>query len=87
MVFSAVLDNLLPATLYTVGAAALGIFLMSLTAMLIPKLIDRLTPGFNDQKEIARGNLAVATYTGMVSQAVIVGVSIVLAAAIWAGMS
>jgi hypothetical protein len=75
------------AVAYTILGGFLGIVLMSLSAFIIPKIVDKLTPAIDDEKEILRGNLAVATYVGKVTQAVILGVSIIVAAAIIAGMT
>ena len=53
---------------------------------MIPGMIDRLTPTIDEQKEIVRGNQTVAQFFGLVSGAVIIGVSIVLAAAVLGGI-
>ena len=50
-----------------------------------PKLIERLTPDLDEAKEIARGNQAVADYYGRVVGAAILGVSLVVAAAVLGG--
>jgi uncharacterized membrane protein YjfL (UPF0719 family) len=63
-----------------------GIGLMLLAAAYLPRLIDRLTPNLDEGKEIARGNLAVAQYFGLVVAGSIVGLSIVIAAAVLGGM-
>lgn len=78
--------NFLSAVFYTLFGGLLGILMMGLAALVVPKIVDRLTPMVNEPKEIARGNLAVATYFGMINQAVIVGISIIVAAAIIAGI-
>jgi len=46
----------------------------------------RLTPNIDEEKEIARGNRAVARYFGRLTAAAIVGISIVIAAAIIGGI-
>ena len=75
-----------PATLtYTLVSGLAGLFLMFVATSLIPRMVDRLTPAIDDQNEMLRGNLAVATFTGQVNQAVIIGASIIIAAAIIAG--
>jgi hypothetical protein len=75
-----------PATVtYTLISGITGFVLLFLATYMVPRIIDRLTPAIDDQAEMIRGNLAVATYVGQVTQAVIVGVSIVIAAAIIAG--
>lgn len=75
-----------PATLtYTLVSGIAGLFLMFVSTYFVPRIVDRLTPAIDDQNEMLRGNLAVASFTGQVNQAVIIGVSIVIAAAIIAG--
>ena len=54
--------NFLSAVFYTLVGGFLGLLLMVLAAFLVPKIVDRLTPAIDEEKEIARGNLAVATY-------------------------
>jgi uncharacterized membrane protein YjfL (UPF0719 family) len=64
----------------------LGIGLVLLAATFLPRLIDRLTPNIDEGKEIARGNQAVAQYFGLVVAGSIVGLSIVIAAAVLGGI-
>ena len=47
---------------------------------------DRVTPGIDEHKEIVRGNQAVAEYFGRLVSAAILGVSIVVAAAVLGGI-
>jgi uncharacterized membrane protein YjfL (UPF0719 family) len=54
--------------------------------MFLPRLLDRMTPNIDEEKEIARGNTAVGEYFGRVTAAAIIGVSIVVAAAILGGL-
>ena len=54
--------------------------------MLLPKIMDRLTPNLDEEKEIARGNVAVAQYFGRVVAAGIIGMSIIVAAAVLGGL-
>ena len=68
-----------------VGGAA-GVTLVMLAASFLPRLIDRLTPHVDEGKEIARGNQAVAIYFGLVVGACILGVSLVIAAAVLGGV-
>jgi len=63
-----------------------GMALVLLSSLIVPRLVDRLTPNIDEQKEIARGNSAVAEYFGRVVGAVIVGLSIVVAAAVLGGV-
>ena len=39
-----------------------GIALVLMASMFLPRLIERLTPNIDEEKEIARGNVAVAEY-------------------------
>ena len=71
---------------FSVVAALVGMALVLLASMIIPRLIDRLTPNIDEQKEIARGNAAVAEYYGRVTSAAIIGVSAVVAAAVLGGV-
>ena len=57
-----------------------------LASMFLPHLIQRVTPNIDEEKEIARGNVAVAEYFGRVVAAGIIGISIVVAAAVLAGI-
>jgi hypothetical protein len=68
-----------------VGGIA-GIAVLLLTAAFLPRLIDRLTPAIDEEKEIARGNAAVAAYFGRVVGACILGASIIVAAAVLGGI-
>ena len=61
------------------GARAPGFISMA-------RLIDRFTPNIDEQKEIVRGNSAVAEYYGRLVSAAILGVSIVMAAAVLGGV-
>ena len=81
-----VMVNLGWASVFMVVSAAVGVVLILVAAMLIPKLLDRLTPNIDEEKEIARGNRAVAEYFGRLAAAAIIGVSIIIAAAIIGGI-
>jgi hypothetical protein len=81
-----VLVNLGWASVFMVATAVVGGALIMVAAMLIPKLLDRLTPDIDEEKEIARGNRAVAEYFGRLAAAAIIGVSIIIAAAIIGGI-
>jgi uncharacterized membrane protein YjfL (UPF0719 family) len=72
--------------IYTVLGGVLGVLLMALSAFIVSRIVDLMTPRINDEKEIAKGNLAVATYVGQITQAVILGISIIIAAAIISGI-
>jgi uncharacterized membrane protein YjfL (UPF0719 family) len=63
-----------------------GMVLVLVASLIVPSLIDRLTPDMDEHKEIARGNTAVAEYFGRLVSAVILGLSIVVAAAVLGGV-
>jgi len=81
-----VVSNIGWAVIFAVIGGLVGIVLMMVAAVMIPKLLDRLTPDLDEDKEIARGNRAVAEYFGRVVSACIIGMSIVIAAAILGGI-
>jgi predicted anti-sigma-YlaC factor YlaD len=76
--------------LWAVGFSALGgivgLALILLASALLPRVINRLTPALDEEKEIARGNVAVAQYFGRVVGSAILGVSIVVGAAVLGGI-
>ncbi len=63
-----------------------GMVLVLAASLIVPRLIARLTPNIDEQKEMARGNSAVAEYFGRVVGAAILGLSIVVAAAVLGGV-
>jgi len=63
-----------------------GVALVLAGSAFLPRLIDRLTPNVDEEREIARGNRAVADYFGRVVAAAIIGMSIVVAAAVLGGI-
>jgi hypothetical protein len=63
-----------------------GMALILVASLIVPGLINRLTPDIDEHKEMARGNTAVAEYYGRVVSAVILGLSIVVAAAVLGGV-
>jgi hypothetical protein len=71
---------------FSVVGGLLGMLLVLIASVIIPRLIDRWTPNIDEQKEIARGNGAVAEYYGRLVSAAILGVSIVVAAAVLGGV-
>lgn len=80
------LQNVSSAVLFTVIGAFLGLMLVVISSLLVPKIIAMMTPRIDEEKELVRGNRAVGDYYGRVVAAVIIGISIVIAAAIIAGM-
>jgi uncharacterized membrane protein YjfL (UPF0719 family) len=71
---------------FSVVGGLLGMVLVIAASFIVPRMIDRLTPNIDEQKEIARGNSAVAEYFGRLVSAAILGVSIVVAAAVLGGI-
>jgi len=68
-----------------IGAAAGSILLVWFSAH-IPAIFDKMTPDIDEGKEIIRGNRAVADYFGRIVAAAILGVSIIIAAAVLGGL-
>ena len=83
---SEVFSNIGWAVIFSFVGGVVGIALILLAVMVLPRLIDKLTPNIDEDKEIARGNQAVAEYFGRIAAASIIGVSIVIAAAILGGV-
>ncbi len=71
---------------FVLAGGLAGIVLVLASALVLPRLIDRLTPAIDEEREIARGNRAVADYFGRVVAACILGISIVVAAAVLGGL-
>ena len=71
---------------FSLVGGLVGMVLVLTASMIVPWLIARLTPNIDEQKEIVRGNSAVAEYFGMVVGAAILGLSIVVAAAVLGGV-
>ena len=71
---------------FSVIGGLVGMLLVLMASVIIPRLIDRFTPNIDEQKEIVRGNGAVAEYYGRLVSAAILGVSIVVAAAVVGGV-
>jgi hypothetical protein len=74
------------AVVFVMIGAVLGITLVLLAAAYVPRLLDRLTPNIDEGREIVRGNTAVAQYFGLICGACILGLSIVIAAAVLGGV-
>ena len=72
--------------IFSAVGGLLGIALVLVASFVVPRLIDRLTPGIDEQKEIVRGNSAAAEYFGRIVGATILGLSIVVAAAVLGGI-
>lgn len=74
------------AVLFALVGGGIGIVLVLAASYFLPGIVNRLTPNVDEEKEIIRGNVAVAEYFGRVVGAGIVGVSIVVAAAVLGGI-
>jgi hypothetical protein len=72
--------------LFSLVGGLVGMALVLMASVIVPKLMDRLTPNIDEEKEIARGNTAVAEYYGRVVGACILGLSIVIGAAVLGGL-
>ena len=74
--------NMAWAVVFSALGGLIGIALILAASVFLPRFIERLTPNIDEDKEIARGNVAVANYFGRVVGASIIGISIVVAAAV-----
>jgi ABC-type antimicrobial peptide transport system permease subunit len=81
-----VTQNIGWAVIFSIVGATIGVALVLFASMFLPKLIERMTPDIDEEKEIIRGNQAVAQYFGRVVAASIIGISIVVAAAVLGGV-
>jgi hypothetical protein len=71
---------------FAVVGGVVGIVLVLVASMMLPRFVERLTPDLDEEKELARGNVAVAEYFGRIVAASILGMSIVVAAAVLGGI-
>jgi hypothetical protein len=74
------------AVIFALVGGGVGIVLVLLGSMALPRLIERMTPELDEAKELARGNVAVAEYFGRIAAAAILGMSIIVAAAVLGGI-
>ena len=81
-----VIHNIGWAIVFSVVGGLVGMVLVLLASVIVPRLIDRFTPNMDEQKEIIRGNSAVAEYYGRLVSSAILGVSLVVAAAVLGGV-
>ena len=81
-----VIHNIGWAIVFSVVGGLVGMMLVLLASVIVPRLIDRFTPNMDEQKESIRGNRAVAEYYGRLVSAAILGVSVVVAAAVLGGV-
>lgn len=80
------LHNIGWSVVFSVVGGVIGMVLVIASSFILPVLIDRMTPNIDEQKEIVRGNSAVGEYYGRVVSSAILGVSIVVAAAVLGGI-
>lgn len=83
---SEVMQNIGWAAVFALVGGIVGLGLVLIAAGFLPRLIDKFTPNLDEEKEIARGNLAVGEYFGRVVGASILGMSIIVAAAVLGGI-
>lgn len=72
--------------IFSLIGGLVGMILVLASSAFVPRLMDKLTPNIDEQKEIIRGNTAVAEYFGRIVGACIIGLSIVMAAAVLGGI-
>ena len=83
---SEVTQNIGWAVVFSLVGGIVGVALVLAASFVLPRLIERMTPNLDEGKEIARGNVAVAQYFGRVVAGSIIGISIVVAAAVLGGI-
>lgn len=81
-----VAQNLGWAIFFILTGSVIGILLVFAATALLPKILNKLTPSVDEEKEIAKGNVAMAQYFGRITSAGIIGVSVVVAAAVVGGI-
>lgn len=74
------------ALVFALAGGAGGAFLLIRFSSRIPSIFDKITPDMDEGKEIIRGNRAVAEYFGRIVSAAILGVSLIIAAAVLGGL-
>lgn len=74
------------AVVFSLIGAAAGSTLLIWFSSRIPAVFDKITPNIDEGKEIIRGNRAVADYFGRIVSAAIIGVSVIIAAAVLGGL-
>ncbi len=72
--------------IFSIVGALIGMVLVIVSSLILPTLINRLTPNIDEEKEMVRGNVAVGEYYGRVVGSSILGVSIVVAGAVLGGI-
>jgi len=72
--------------LYAIFGSILGGLLLVSWAFWIPKILNRFTRQIDEEKEMLRGNVAVAQYFGMIVAALILGLSGIISVAIYVAL-
>jgi uncharacterized membrane protein YjfL (UPF0719 family) len=80
------MSNLGWSVIFSLVGGLVGMVLVLVSSAFVPRLMDKLTPNIDEEKEIIRGNTAVAGYFGRIVGACIIGLSIVVAAAVLGGI-
>ena len=83
---SATIINILWAIIFSFIGAVLGILLFIKFSKKLPSIFNKITPNIDEGKEMIRGNLAVAEYFGKIVAAGIIGISIIIGLAVFAGI-
>ncbi|OGR62743.1 MAG: hypothetical protein A2X31_06415 [Elusimicrobia bacterium GWB2_63_22] len=78
--------NIAWALIFALAGGAAGAFLLIWFSSRIPSVFNKITPEMDEGKEIIRGNRAVAEYFGRIVSAAILGVSVIIAAAVLGGL-
>lgn len=74
------------AVIFALAGGVAGAFLLIWFSSRIPSVFNKMTPDMDEGKEIIRGNRAVADYFGRIVSAAIIGVSLIIAAAVLGGL-
>jgi uncharacterized membrane protein YjfL (UPF0719 family) len=80
------MNNIGWSVVFSLIGGLVGMAMILLASVVVTRLVSRLTPNIDEEKEIARGNRAVAEYYSRIVAACILGVSIVVAAAVLGGI-
>jgi len=81
-----VTQNIGWAVVFSFVGGVVGVALVLASSLVLPRLVERMTHNLDEEKEIARGNVAVAEYFGRIVAASIIGMSIVVGAAVLGGI-
>jgi len=74
------------ALFFSLAGGTAGACLLIWFSSRIPAVFNKITPDMDEGKEIIRGNRAVADYFGRIVSAAIIGVSLIIAAAVLGGL-